>query len=77
MSGGLRNWLRLRLITGFFVTVPAIATGWFLYLFWEAIDDFFSPIYQRMLGARIPGLGFLTGVALIPPPFFNECLERA
>jgi uncharacterized membrane protein len=65
MPGKLRNWVRLRLITGFFVTVPAIATGWFLYLFWEAIDDFFWPIYQGMFGTRVPGLGFLTAVVLI------------
>jgi uncharacterized membrane protein len=55
----------VRFITGFFVTVPAVATGWLLYVFWEAIDDFFSPIYQQLFGRRIPGTGFLTAVVLI------------
>ena len=64
-SGTVRNWLRVRFITGFFVTVPAIATGWLLYVFWDAIDDFFSPGYQQIFGRRIPGLGFLTAVVLI------------
>lgn len=61
----MRNWLKVRFITGFFVTVPAIATSWLLYVFWDAIDGFFSPGYERIFGRRIPGLGFLTAVILI------------
>jgi uncharacterized membrane protein len=65
MEWNLRNWLKVRFITGFFVTVPAIATSWLLYVFWNAIDDFFSPGYQHVFGRRIPGLGFLTAMLLI------------
>ena len=65
MPLGVRNWLKVRFLTGFFVTVPAIATSWLLYVFWDAIDGFFSPGYQHIFGRRIPGLGFLTGVLLI------------
>jgi uncharacterized membrane protein len=65
MAGRLKNWVKVRFIAGFFVTVPAIATSWLLYVFWDAIDTFFSPIYERLFGSRIPGLGFLTAVALI------------
>lgn len=61
----MRNWVKVRFITGFFVTVPAIATAWLLYVFWGAIDEFFSPGYERLFGRRIPGLGFLTAVALM------------
>ena len=65
MPAWLRNWLKVRFLTGFFVTVPAIATAWLLYAFWDAIDDFFSPGFQHIFGRRIPGLGFLTAVLLI------------
>jgi uncharacterized membrane protein len=65
MPVGIRNWLKVRFLTGFFVTVPAIATAWLLYVFWDAIDDFFSPGYQHLFGRRIPGTGFLTAVLLI------------
>ena len=65
MAGGIRNWFKVRFLTGFFVTVPAIATAWLLYIFWDKIDDFFSPGYEKLFGRRIPGLGFLTGVVLI------------
>jgi uncharacterized membrane protein len=61
----VKNWLKVRFITGFFVIVPAIATSWLLYVFWDAIDSFFSPGYERMFGRRIPGLGFLTAVLLV------------
>ena len=65
MPGKFRNWIKVRFITGFFVTVPAIASTWLLYVFWDAIDTFFSPGYERVFGRRIPGLGFLTAVLFI------------
>lgn len=65
MAGGMRNWFKVRFLTGFFITVPTIATSWLLYIFWDKIDDFFSPGYEQLFGRRIPGLGFLTAVALI------------
>ncbi len=57
--------MKVRFITGLFSTVPAIATAWLLWVFWNAIDDFFSPVYTQILGRRIPGLGFLTAVVII------------
>ncbi len=65
MAGKIRNWIKVRFITGFFVTVPAIATSWLLYVFWDKIDGFFSPIYENLFGRRIPWLGFLTAVVFI------------
>ena len=63
----MKNWLKGRLIAGFFVTVPAIATAWMLYAFWNWIDSRFAPIYEKMLGRPVEGwgLGFLTAVVII------------
>jgi len=61
----LKNWLKARFIAGFFVTVPAFATGWLLWIFWSAIDDFFYPMYTRIFGRPVPGLGFLTAAVII------------
>jgi uncharacterized membrane protein len=61
----MKTWLKVRLIAGFFVTVPAVATAWILWAFWSWIDDRFAPIYERMLGRAVPGLGFLTAVVLM------------
>ena len=65
MSPGVKNWLKVRLITGFFVTVPAVATAWLLWIFWSYIDDIFKPINARIFGWPVPGLGFLTAVAIM------------
>lgn len=65
MPSRVQNWLKVRLIAGFFVTVPAVATSWLLWLFWSRIDDIFSPMYERMLGRAVPGLGFLTAAGII------------
>jgi uncharacterized membrane protein len=61
----MKNWLKVRLIAGFFVTVPAFATGWLLWVFWAKVDDIFAPMYDRMFGRPVPGLGFLTAVVAI------------
>jgi uncharacterized membrane protein len=61
----LKTWLKVRFVAGFFVTVPAIATAWLLWIFWSNIDDIFAPMYARMFGRPVPGLGFLTAVAII------------
>lgn len=61
----MRNWLKVRLIAGFFVTVPAVATAWILWVFWSGIDDIFAPMYAHLFGRPVPGLGFLTAVAII------------
>ena len=58
-------WLKSRFIAGFFVTVPAFATAWLLWVFWSRIDDIFAPVYERMLGRPVPGVGFLTAIAAI------------
>ena len=62
---GLRTWLKLRFIAGIFVTLPAFVTAWILWVFWSKIDDFFEPMYVQTFGRPVPGLGFLTAVAII------------
>ncbi len=61
----MKNWLKSRFITGFFVTVPAVATAWLLGAFWTFVDDRFSPLYEAIFGRQIKGLGFLTAVTII------------
>jgi uncharacterized membrane protein len=65
MTDRAKTWLKLRFITGIFVTLPAFVTAWILWVFWSKIDDFFAPMYFQMFGRPVPGLGFLTAVAII------------
>src|SRR5512134_4037516 len=54
------QWLRRRLIAGFFVTVPlVISVATFVWIF-RAIDGFVGPYYATWLKWDIPGLGILT-----------------
>lgn len=54
------QWIRRSFIAGFFVTVPLfISVAAFIWLF-GVVDGLTSPMYDRLLGRRIPGLGILT-----------------
>lgn len=65
MPARVQNWLKVRLIAGFFITVPAVATAWLLWVFWSGIDDIFKPMYDALFGHPVRGLGFLTAVAIM------------
>src|SRR5690349_606275 len=59
-------WLRRSFITGFFVMVPLfISVAAFIWLF-DLVDGATTPLYDRVLGRRIPGLGIAsTAVAIV------------
>ena len=65
MASRVRTWFKTRFIAGFFFTVPVFLTAWLLWIFWSRIDDVFAPMYERILGRSVPGLGFLTAAAII------------
>jgi uncharacterized membrane protein len=57
------QWLRRNFIAGFFVIVPLFITvAAFIWLF-QVVDGLTTPLYDRMLGRRIPGLGIATTAA--------------
>src|SRR5438552_6205473 len=59
------QWLRRSFITGFFVTVPLfISVAAFIWIF-GVVDGLTTPLYDRLLGRRIPGLGTLSTAAAI------------
>jgi len=58
-------WLRRSFIAGFFVVVPLfISVAAFVWVF-GVVDDLTTPLYDRVIGRRIPGLGPLTTAAAI------------
>ena len=60
------QWLRRSFIAGFFVTVPLfISVAAFIWIF-NVVDGLTTPMYDRLIGRRIPGLGTLsTAVAIV------------
>jgi uncharacterized membrane protein len=59
-------WLRRRFITGFFVTVPLfISVAAFVWIF-GVVDGLTTPMFDRLLGRRLPGLGIAsTALAIL------------
>jgi uncharacterized membrane protein len=51
------QWLRRNFIAGFFVTVPLFISVAALVWSFRLVDGFTTPLYDRLLGRRIPGLG--------------------
>jgi uncharacterized membrane protein len=58
-------WLRRSFLTGFFVMVPLfISVAATIWLF-NVVDGATTPLYDRVLGRRIPGLGILSTAVVI------------
>src|SRR4051794_1493373 len=58
-------WLRRSFVAGFFVTVPLfISVAAFIWIF-TVVDGLTTPLYDRILGRRVPGLGTLTTAVVI------------
>jgi uncharacterized membrane protein len=59
-------WIRRRFLTGFFVTVPLFITVAALAWIFTVVDGLTTPLYDQLLGRRIPGLGIAsTAVAIM------------
>jgi len=59
-------WIRRRFLTGFFVMVPLFITVAALVWIFGVVDGLTTPLYDQLLGRRIPGLGIAsTAVAIM------------
>jgi len=59
------QWLRRRFLTGFFVTVPLFISVAALVWIFDIVDGFTTPLYDRLIGQRVPGLGMLSTLIAI------------
>jgi len=60
------GWLRRSFVAGFFVTVPLFISVAALIWLFNVVDGATTPLYDRVLGRRIPGLGTLsTAIAIV------------
>lgn len=68
---GLRDIFRKYFIAGLLVVIPLMGTIWILKVLVYAIEDFFftfvpAPLLpERIIGMRIPGIGFLLTIAIV------------
>ena len=59
------HWLRRSFVAGFFVTVPLFISVAALIWIFNVVDGATTPLYDRLIGRRIPGLGTLSTAAVI------------
>ena len=59
------QWLRRSFIAGFFVVVPLFVSVVAIVWVFGLVDGWTSPLYERVLGRRIPGLGIATTAVAI------------
>jgi len=59
------GWLRRSFIAGFFVTVPLFISVAALIWIFDVVDGATTPVYDQMIGRRIPGLGVLSTAVVI------------
>src|SRR5262245_13194892 len=59
------QWLRRNFIAGFFVTVPLFISVAALIWIFNVVDVNTTPLYDRLLGRRVPGLGIASTAAAI------------
>jgi len=65
MKISIRATFKRRFIAGLLISIPAIIT--FLVIWWlfKFLDGFLEPLYYRILGYHVHGLGFISTVVLI------------
>jgi uncharacterized membrane protein len=59
------QWLRRNFIAGFFVTVPLFISVAAIIWIFGIVDGLTTPLYDRLIGRRIPGLGIVTTAVAI------------
>ena len=59
------QWLRRRIVAGFFVTVPLVVSVAALVWAFGVIDGFTAPISERLFHRSIPGLGLLMTLLVV------------
>jgi uncharacterized membrane protein len=59
------QWLRSRFLAGFFITGPLVISVAALYWILGKIDGLLAPVFVRIAGRELPGLGLLMTLLLV------------
>ena len=59
------QWLRTRFLAGFFVLVPLAISVYALIWIFGIIDGLLAPVFLRLTGKELPGLGLLITLLLV------------
>jgi uncharacterized membrane protein len=59
------QWLRSRILAGFFITGPLVISVAALYWILGKIDGLLAPVFVRIAGRELPGLGLVVTLLLV------------
>ena len=65
MVTSIRAALKRKFLAGLIVSIPAVITALVIVWFFEFVDGILGPLYNKMLGYNVHGLGFISAVILI------------
>lgn len=65
MHTSIRATFKRRFLAGLLISIPAILTFLIIGWFFRFVDGILEPIYYNILGYHVPGIGFISAIALI------------
>ncbi|MBM4145313.1 MAG: DUF502 domain-containing protein [Nitrospira sp.] len=65
MGISIRATFKRRFLAGLLISIPAIITFLVIWWFFKFVDGLLEPFYYKLLGYHVPGLGFISTIALI------------
>eukprot|EP01023_Acetabularia_acetabulum_P063232 TRINITY_DN7917_c0_g2_i1.p1 TRINITY_DN7917_c0_g2~~TRINITY_DN7917_c0_g2_i1.p1 ORF type:complete len:254 (-),score=13.21 TRINITY_DN7917_c0_g2_i1:402-1163(-) len=73
------SWFSQKFMLGCAILLPIVITIYVTWWFLQFFDNFFSPVYEKLMGFQVFGLGFMTSMAFIlfTGIFFSSWLGRA
>ncbi|MFZ5905859.1 MAG: DUF502 domain-containing protein [Nitrospirota bacterium] len=61
----IRATFKRRFFAGLLISIPAIITFLIIGWFFRFVDGLLEPLYYKILGYHVPGIGFISAVVLI------------
>lgn len=65
MPISIRTTFRRRFLAGLLISIPSIITFLVVWWFFKLIDGLLEPLYYKILGYHVHGLGFISTIILI------------
>lgn len=65
MGTSIRATFKRRFFAGLLISIPAIITFLVIWWFFKFVDGLLEPLYYKILGYHVPGLGFISTIVLI------------
>ena len=65
MNVSFRTTFKRRFFAGLLISIPAIITFLIIGWFFKFVDGFLEPLYYKILGYHVQGIGFISAIVLI------------